>query len=68
MSDNSAELEIKLAFVEQALQKLSDEFYQQQQEINLLKKQNKVLQNQLDSMNESLQDSPVVVDDKPPHY
>lgn len=68
MSDKYAELEIKIAYLEQGLQKLSDEYFEQQQELAKLKRSNGVLQNQIDSLNDSLGDESTVVDDRPPHY
>jgi uncharacterized coiled-coil protein SlyX len=68
MSDQYTEIEIKIAFLEQNLQKLSDEHFEQQQEINKLKKANKILQSQIDTLSESVGEEAPIIDDKPPHY
>jgi len=67
-NSDSDELEIKLAFLEDSLAKLSDEFYHQQRELDDLKAKynaliSKVLSNSIDnaSANEN-------VDERPPHY
>jgi len=69
MTKNVNELEMKIAFLEDAIEKLSDEFYQQQQEIDVLKRQQGVLVERLKDMSGSEGDSnSFSTDEKPPHY
>jgi len=69
MTKDVNELEMKIAFLEDAMEKLSDEFYQQQQEIDVLKRQQGVLVERLKDMSGSEGDSnSFATDEKPPHY
>ena len=72
MTDKRFEaLEAKIAFLEDALEKLSDEFFEQQKEITLLQDQQLKLISQVQSLGESSQAeyySQDNTDEKPPHY
>ena len=60
------ELETRLAFQEDSIQQLSDQVYQQQQQIDRLEKLVKQL---LDQTREIMAASPgETVDERPPHY
>lgn len=65
--DALQEIEVKVAFLEDALSKLSDEHYEQQKELALLKNSyarlaEKVLGGADDSS------EPLLEDERPPHY
>jgi len=65
------DLQAKVAFLEDSLEKLSDEFFEQQKEITLLRDQQTLLISQVRSLSESnqSQDSPhSPTDEMPPHY
>ena len=62
------ELEVKVAFLEEALNNLSDEYYRQQLLIKQLELQLQIMQQKFQNLKQAdLQDSDCV-DDKPPHY
>ena len=67
-SDKTESLEVKVAFLEESLHQLSDEYYRQQKELETLKKQFRVLFERLDSGghgdNGDLSSEP----EMPPHY
>ncbi len=62
------ELQVKVAFLEDALSKLSDEFYAQQKELQQLALTVDALIGKLASTQNSEAQSDVVVDERPPHY
>ena len=68
MSNNSQELEVKVAFLEESLSQLSDEFYRQQKELDVLKSNYTSVINKLRSLQDSDSSSTEVLDEKPPHY
>lgn len=67
MTNQFEELEVKVAFLEDALTKLGDEFYLQQKELHKLRAQVSGLVEKLDSRDGD--DSPAeILDERPPHY
>ncbi len=61
------ELQVKVAFLEDALSKLSDEHFKQQRDIELLKRQNALLIEKLESTSSNSTESVTEIE-KPPHY
>lgn len=61
-------LEEKLAFLEAANAELSDEIYRQQQELDTLIKAHRKLLQRFDEVEESIEQGPAAVNQKPPHY
>ena len=62
------ELQVKIAFLEQAFSQLSDEYFAQQKEMQQLSRKLEALVDKLaktDSVNEN---TDTVVDERPPHY
>ena len=69
MTNNIFEaLEVKVAFLEDALSQLSDEHYQQQKEIEKLKKQYLILVERLTHQDSDNGTETQVEDERPPHY
>ena len=70
MSDNAKiiELETKLAYQEDTLNKLSEEFYQQQKQIEKLEVQQKALIEKIRDLQDAKEGQGAIIDDKPPHY
>jgi uncharacterized coiled-coil protein SlyX len=71
MTNEFEKLETKVAFLEEALQQLSDEHFKQQRELMNLKDQYLDLKNRY--KNQSYSDEPssgvdAAIDEKPPHY
>jgi SlyX protein len=67
MQDDALErIELKIAFLENANNELSDVIYRQQREIDELKLEVKSLTSQVEAFKESPQRS--AADEKPPHY
>lgn len=62
------ELEIKVAFLEDALGKLSDEFYLQQRELEMLKVQQIALVEKMNNVSSDDDGMAQVLDERPPHY
>jgi len=62
------ELEIKVAFLEDAISKLSDEFYLQQRELENLKAQQAALLDKLNSNSAEESSAAQMPDERPPHY
>jgi uncharacterized coiled-coil protein SlyX len=62
------ELEFKVAFLEDALSKLSDEHYQQQRELDTLKNQLALMSDKLKGGFEQDDNHLAIEDDRPPHY
>jgi uncharacterized coiled-coil protein SlyX len=67
-SDKIESLEVKVAFVEEALHQLSDEYYRQQKELETLKKQFKVLFARVDSGGNNDSGDVSSEPETPPHY
>lgn len=66
--DNTEELEIRFAFLEDTLAKLSDEFYLQQRELDDLKTKYTALVHKLLSNDSSDAADSTSADERPPHY
>ncbi len=62
------ELEFKVAFLEDALSKLSDEHYQQQRELDTLKNQLALMSDKLKGGFDKDDSHHHVEDERPPHY
>ncbi len=62
------ELQVKVAFLEDALSKLSDEYFTQQKEMQRLSLTVDALVDKLASAKNEQGDTEVVVDERPPHY
>lgn len=62
------ELEMKVAFLEDALEKLSEEFFAQQKQLGLLQTQHDKLIEQVRSLHEGGNQEHAILDEKPPHY
>ena len=62
------QLEVKVAFLEEALATLSDEHYAQQKELNELKKQMTLLVEKFRNNQNSDNSEPELLDERPPHY
>lgn len=67
MSTSIAKLEEKIAFLEDALQQLSDEHFNQQKELGALKDKFDLLSERLNNQTDS-SDFSGSIDEKPPHY
>ena len=65
---NSEELEVKVAFLEDALSTLSDEHYSRQKELDELKKQMTLLVEKFRNIQNNDTSEAQVLDEKPPHY
>ena len=74
MADSAAleQLQVKVAFLEQALADLSHEYYQQQRELSVLQRQYASLIDKLQTHYERDdkpdEDNATVLDERPPHY
>ncbi len=62
------DLQVKVAFLEDALAKLSDEYFAQQKELQQLSLTVEALIDKLASTESAESQSEVVIDDRPPHY
>ena len=68
MSDSDLErIEIKIAYLENANQELSDIVYRQQRELDALRAQLKTYQRDLEAW-KSEQGEAAPIDERPPHY
>ncbi len=68
-SQDLTPIEIKLAYMEQSLEDMSGVVYQQQQEIDLLKKQVSVLGKKLKQAKDLIPElGDLLENQKPPHY
>lgn len=66
--NNADELEIKLAFLEDTIAKLSDEFYLQQRDLDDLRaKYNSLVNKVLNNANDDASGAEIL-DERPPHY
>lgn len=69
MNENAIrELEVKVAFLEDSLQKLSDEFFTQQREMEQLKTKYATLVNKFRDLQGAGDDGVESHDERPPHY
>lgn len=68
MTKSVEELEIKVAFLEDALAKLSDEFYLQQRDLENLKTQQIALIDKVNNTSSDQSDHGEILDERPPHY
>lgn len=68
MSDNNENLEVKVAFLEDSLATLSDEFFAQQKELDKLKSQVTLLVEKLRNVQQADDNPSEVLDERPPHY
>ena len=62
------ELQEKVAFLEQAINKLSDEYYTQQKELQKLHRQLTALGERVDVSQDSGAGEGEILDERPPHY
>ena len=62
------DLQVKVAFLEDSLSKISDEYYQQQRELEKLKMQFKLLLEKFNMVSSNSNQDSDVMDEKPPHY
>ena len=62
------DLQVKVAFLENTLSKISDEYYQQQRDLENLKRQYKMLLEKLNVVSSSDTQVSDFSDEKPPHY
>ena len=68
MTKSVEELEIKVAFLEDTLVKLSDEFYLQQRELENLKAQQTALSDKVNNNSNDESARGEILDERPPHY
>ncbi len=62
------ELQVKVAFLEDSLSKMSDEFFIQQRELEDLKSKYAALVGKLRSVQNTQTDVADLIDERPPHY
>lgn len=67
-NDAIDELQVKVAFLEEALSELSDEYYQQQKLLDKMAAMIERLNNKLDERASEGLEASSDVDEKPPHY
>jgi SlyX protein len=69
MSDSDIQdLQVKMAFLEDSLSKISDEFFIQQRELDDLKVKYASVISKMHGMQSSDQGDAEVMDERPPHY
>ncbi|MFT5571112.1 MAG: putative coiled-coil protein SlyX [Cryomorphaceae bacterium] len=68
MTNSLEKLEVKVAFLEEALSQLGDEFYRQQKELNALKSNFELVKDKLGSGGDGESGLGEVLDERPPHY
>ena len=68
MTEPLDELQVKVAFLEDAVAKLSDEFYLQHKELRELKQQHAVLVEKLRGTQNGDSGQGEILDEPPPHY
>lgn len=61
-------LQVKVAFLEDSIAKLSDEYYQQQRELENLKQQFRLLLEKFNVVSSNSTQGVDISDEKPPHY
>jgi len=66
--DKIRELEVKVAFIEDALHKLSDEFFTQQRELEDIKAKYASLVSKFQEVQNNTDERGEVLDERPPHY
>lgn len=62
------ELQVKVAFLEDALSELSDEYFTQQKELQYLSIKVNALIGKLAESDNTEQQGEIMLDEKPPHY
>jgi len=62
------DLQVKVAFLEESLSQISDEFFTQQKELEEVKKQQILLVEKLRNLQNADQERVDIIDEKPPHY
>jgi len=67
MNDNE-QLQVKIAFLEDTVSSLSDEFYTQQKELDELKQQMTLLVEKLRNVDNGNHSEAEMLDEQPPHY
>ena len=67
MNDNE-QLQVKIAFLEDTVSSLSDEFYTQQKELDELKQQMTLLVEKLRNVDNGNHSEAEILDEQPPHY
>lgn len=65
---NTEALEVKVAFLEETVTTLNDEFFIQQKELEQIKKQMALLVEKLRGAQNDDQDTAGILDERPPHY
>ena len=68
MSRVIEKLEVKVAFLEDALNKLSDEHYRQQKELDGIKNQYTALRERMENRDQGDDSEYLAEDEQPPHY
>lgn len=68
MNQRIEQLEIKIAYLEQANAQLSDEIFRQQQQIEALREQMAALTGRFEAASQSQAAPYTAEDEKPPHY
>ena len=69
MNDKALEdLQVKVAFLEDALSKLSDEFYCQQRDLENLKAQQSAIIQKINTTSSDDSGPAEISDERPPHY
>ncbi|HMM78298.1 MAG TPA: SlyX family protein [Gammaproteobacteria bacterium] len=66
MDEALERIELKIAYLEQALQELGDVVYRQQRDIEALKQRLAAAQDRLDALRS--EEAPPVDEQRPPHY
>lgn len=67
MKNNEA-LEVKIAFLEESVATISEEFFSQQKELNELKQQVALLVEKIRTLQNNESTGADFIDEKPPHY
>lgn len=62
------EMQVKVAFLEDALSKLSDEFYHQQRDLEKLKLHYNAMLDKLKNLDNQTSTEQTILDETPPHY
>ncbi|NND82433.1 MAG: SlyX family protein [Gammaproteobacteria bacterium] len=68
MTESLEELQVKVAFLEDAVAKLSDEFYLQSKQLQALRQQHAALVDKVRNTQNSDSGQGEVLDEPPPHY
>jgi len=67
-SSQIEDLQVKIAFLEQAFSQLSDEYFAQQKEMQHLSRKLEALVDKLAKTESVNENTDTVVDERPPHY